>query len=69
MIACSVMNVLRPKKVLRKCRKFWCHERCIVKYYSYHTEVFYKCLNGCAQCNECAEAKKGAETMPEILAL
>ena len=41
----------------------------LLKYYSYHTEVFYKCLNGCAQCNECAEAKKGAETMPKILVL
>jgi hypothetical protein len=39
------------------------------KYYSYHTEVFFKCLNGCAQCNQHAEAEKGAETMLEILVL
>ena len=41
----------------------------LLKYYSYCTEVFYKCFNDCAQCNECAEAEKGAEVMPEILAL
>ena len=41
----------------------------LLKYYSYHTEVFYKCFNDCAWCNECAEAKKGAKVMPEILAL
>ena len=41
----------------------------LLKYYSYHMEVFYKCLNGCVQCNECAEAEKGAETMLKILAL
>jgi hypothetical protein len=39
------------------------------KYYSYHTEVFVKCLNGCMQCNQHAEAEKCGETMLEILAL
>ena len=39
----------------------------LLKYYSYHTKVFYKFLNDCVQCNECAEAEKGTETMLEIL--
>jgi hypothetical protein len=38
----------------------------MLEYYSYHTKLFYKCFNAC---NQCAEAEKGAETMPEILAL
>ena len=41
----------------------------LLKYYSYHTKVFYKCLNDCTQCNECAKAEKGAETMLKILVL
>jgi hypothetical protein len=51
MVARSVINVLRLTKVPRQCRNFGVVSAALLKYYSHHTEVFFKCFNGCAQCN------------------
>ena len=37
------------------------------KYYSYHTEVFYKCFNDCMQCN--AQRAQKDNQSPNMVAL
>ena len=51
------------KRCQDNARNFGAMSTALLKY----TKVFYKCLNDCVQCNECAKAEKGTETMLEIL--